>query len=634
MGKYDVLPRRIEHTLHCPPRRPVLEGEGGSTGAGTRPGDPGSHPYPALVRIALCPQYLATGTADGRIIIWPVSRRTPVDSIELGSTVQRVCDLSWSLDGRFLFAVVKDEGSVVLRVWEVDAHGNENITSEIGSVSIKASGDVKVEGCGYEEPACGRGVDGATTTSCLPDSTTTTPRKQGGKGATAADIRVTPNGSMPKKRQAQNAQGALNKGTPKKSKGTTETVDATDITDDAGRLTRALVTDVQSGELQWLVVKPSGTTYSLEMSPITLRGWETPRLVVGDRVEVFWKDNEPQPMWFAGSVGQVDPSRKRMFVFYDDGQALWEEWEGPEALEWRKEAPGGASHPLPSSSEPAEAAPPKGEIDEANLIETVGETIKPVAGFLAVRCGKKFDHLAVLDVPAGTLRLYARQGPDAFRLIDELKTNNKHKRPSHLAVSPNGRRLVVTHPNGNIFAFSVNTDDNVSSLESPNKNHHHEVMHLAMIGQLDWHSHRGKPGAKEGERYHTWHTCTFAPDSTHVFCSMTLDHEPKKHPIVIWDPVSNVNKRLLESSNNCVPHLVTSMCAHPHSRPMELFALNTSGLVVIWAPRLVQNWSVIEQGFESFEQNRLHIEEEDDFDVVEGGTRPDEVVQDEALQID
>jgi hypothetical protein len=50
----------------------------------------------------------------------------------------------------------------------------------------------------------------------------------------------------------------------------------------------------------------------------------------------------------------------------------------------------------------------------------------------------------------------------------------------------------------------------------------------------------------------------------------------------------------------------------------------------------VQNWSVIDQGFESFEQNRSHIEQEDDFDVVPeapvtGVVAPE---QDDSLEID
>ena len=255
---------------------------------------------------------------------------------------------------------------------------------------------------------------------------------------------------------------------------------------------------------------------------------------------------------------------------------------------------------------------------------------------LAVLCGKTFDHVAVLDVPATRLRIYARQGRDGFRIVDELITNDSGNVPSHIAVSPDGLHLAVTHPHGNVFAYSVNPSNDVRPPGSPNAGLGDRPTHLNMVGQLDWHSYKGKQGATSGDRCHTWHCCTFAPDSSHIFCSMTLDHEPKRHPIVIWDHIGRVNKRLLESSNNGVPHMVTSLCAQPLCRPMELFALTSSGLVVIWASRLVQNWSIIDQGFESFEQNRPHIELEDDFDVVHEAPRTAqlEAVQDETLVID
>ena len=599
MEQYDVLPRCLEHTIHCPPRGATL---GVSDAGGTNGTDRGEghHPYPKVTCIATSVQYLATGTADGRIIIWPVSQRTPVEFIEVGSTSQRVDDLAWSPDGRFLFSVIPGEGGVVLRVWDVRTYGNDNITSEVGSVSMHAAGAVKFGGVVCVDAEGVRAVDA----SPAPSPARRTPNKRCRKDMERC------NGS----KSAKGTRGeALTNG------------------DKAECHVRALVTDVEGGGLHWLVVKRVGGSYTLDLAEVTLHGWDTPRhIVVGDRCELHWEDNDP-PMWFAGTVAQVDPRGKRIFVFYDDGQALWEDLEGPEALQWRKTdgvARGSDPLLLPSPSDRTET------VDYAvhpgqphQLTEEQPSTSSGTAVTVAVLCGKNFDHLAVLDGPATRLRLYVMQGADGFRLVDELITNERGKRPSHIAVSPDGLCLAVTHPLGNVFAYSVNSGDDGPSPGSPNRRQGDGKTPLAMVGQLDWHSYKGKQGAKQGDRCHTWHCCTFAPDSSHIFCSMTLDHEPKRHPVVIWDHVGGKNKRLLESSTDGVPHMVTSLCAHPHCRPMELFALSSSGLVVIWASRLVQNWSVIDQGFESFEQNRSHIEREDDFDVTRTGAV--ELVQDD-----
>lgn len=603
MERYDVLPRRLEHTIHCPPRDAT---EGGSAGRQTNGAGEGDHhhPYPTVTCIATSAQYLATGTADGRVIIWPVSRRTPVDSIDVCSTSQSVADLSWSPDGCFLFAVLPVEGGVVLRAWKVRSYGNSDIASEIGSVQMDATGAVKFGGV----------VCQGVTEAPADRTPRKTPKKRGRKETTSLKSLKSPITST-------TAQGMCGK--------------AAESNGDTARCPLgALVTDVAGGGLHWLSIKQTGGTYALALSPVTLHDWDRPQQVAaGDRVSLFWKEEVP-PTWFAGTVAQVDPLGRRILVFYDDGQVLWEDLEGPERMEWKKiDAPALIHH---ESSDRLDQAARSEHAEQPAKPGTEETSTRTDAMTLAVLCGESFDHLAVLDGPTTRLRIYERQGPDGFRIVDEMITNDGGNVPSHLAVSPDGLHLAVTHPHGNVFAYSVTSGNGTPPPRSPRGRQPGSSNRLRVVGHLHWDSWKGKQGAKSGERLHTWHCCTFAPDSRHIFCSMTLDHDPKRHPIVIWDHLGSTSKRILESSTNGVPHVVTSLCAHPARRPMELFALSSSGLVVIWASRLVQNWSVIDQGFESFEQNRSHIEQEDDFDVVPeapvtGVVAPE---QDDSLEID
>ena len=92
-----------------------------------------------------------------------------------------------------------------------------------------------------------------------------------------------------------------------------------------------------------------------------------------------------------------------MLVRYDDKQVIWEFWEGPEALQWRKVGR--------NDDKGGNGSAPSAELKTDIATDSFTE---PSAAVRKVAlCGENFDHLAVLDVQCAILRLYAlRKNPN------------------------------------------------------------------------------------------------------------------------------------------------------------------------------------------------------------------------------
>jgi len=669
--------------------------------------------------VAASDAFVACGSDDGRIVLYPVGGSRPIklwDALapmgEGGCArasgilgIVRVVSLAFSRDGSWLVSavVVGERGSVEVRAWrvgegeagvvgpEVSCAGRVEVDMRaanggVGEVTVAvAGGGAGVDGVGGVWGG-GGGSGGGSGSGGTKDDVLVTPVKRGGrqgKQATpeeAATPRTGRKGATNGAMRATSTDGKRKQKTPR-GKGVPVEVEA-------DTYVRALVTDVRGGRAFWLNVlgkakpkeKVAGTAgrkdkkrklfgsaqeapapspaqeapaadattaidYALELVEVVIPPAPSPApglVSIDDRVELYWSDNVDErgrvkPEWFKGTVQQVDAGRKRMLVRYDDKQVVWEFWEGPEALQWR--------HEEAERKTEAVAAPP---------------AAAATGRLLVALCGDRFDHLAVLDIPRAILRLYAlRTSPvgqePALCLLDEVKTTCSFHEPilalpSHMAVSPDGRRIAITHPKAYVYVFDVNTNPLVLELQSPSKLEHQEVMPLGCFGFTDWDAPTGRwedLGQGKKPRVHTWHSSAWAPDSTTLFCTLStgLTHTvgagstastastapaasaaraaPKPKPpaptelngTIVWDLKRNYWKSLLRSDSEGVEHRVVALVAHPLVRPMRLFCLTSTGIVNVWASKLVQDWTLVEPHWEFYESNKVYHEKEDDWDL-------------------
>jgi hypothetical protein len=134
---------------------------------------------------------------------------------------------------------------------------------------------------------------------------------------------------------------------------------------------------------------------------------------------------------------------------------------------------------------------------------------------------------------------------------------------------------------------------------------------------------------------HTWHESSFAPDSRTLFCSVSTGSKyaydlgeavpgeyafpnpagpTELNAIIAWDLVGNTWKSMMRSHWDGVEHVPIVLETHPLVRPMRLFSLNSTGMINVWASKMVQDWTIIEPHWDYYESNKVYHEKEDDFD--------------------
>jgi WD40 repeat protein len=562
VSRSPPLPERLETTLVCPEICPVSPCGSERTKrqkhvlVDRQDRAPGASPALTCVSVASC--YLATGTSDGHVVLWALETRCPVQTLVCSRDGMQapelsIRDVTWSADGRFLVASAWGEGK----------EEGKSPKGKGKSPKGKGEGEGRIMVWNVGE----------------------------GGAATAVGSVGIP------------AKGALR-------------VDVFHCCSEAsrdGEVLRVLVTDVEGGRLHWVVVYQGaaggGNEENLSVRVVPVEIPSSPSSV-GSRIEVYWEEDRA---WYPGTVGQVDETEGKMHVYYDDSELIWEDRDGE--TQWR----------------------------------TVEGTVSSVQGtsasdslttktLLTARCGESKQHLALCDVLENTLRLYLVGPTGTLEYLDEMKLilpmeEQRGIRAADLAASPDGENLVVVYPQGSVVGVRVESGRPKLSKV------------LSLSGNLDFDSRKKGTSKKPENRNHIWNACSFSPDSTHVFCSLAIDTKEEQYGVLTWDFKSNRAKNLLQAEVTTQPSLqnsqtsqtpltpltpqtpdtldtlptrqqrVVAMCVHPDPRPMQLFALTEDGTVGVWSSILSQDWSVFQPDFVSFTQNRMHIEQEDDFDV-------------------